>query len=93
MFKCYEPHAPCGPTDDCHQMTFVATRSEALYARILIRNLSHRHGLPLARPAVLLREGRPDTREQRKSSLGWRQHSGQKETAAIVTEFLASAKY
>ena len=47
-------------------MTFGATRSTA---RILIRNLRHRHGLPLTRLAVLHREGRPDTRERRKSSL------------------------
>ena len=32
-------------------------------------NLCHRHGLPLTCPAILLGEGRPDTREQRKSSL------------------------
>ena len=47
-------------------MTFVATRRTT---RILIRNLRHRHGLPLMRPSVLLRKGRPDTRERRKSSL------------------------
>ena len=52
--------------NDCHQMTFLAARKSA---RILIMNLRHRHGLPLTRPAVLLREGRPDTRERRKSTL------------------------
>ena len=48
------------------QMTFLATRSAA---RILIKNLRHGHALPLTRPAVLLGEGRLDTREGRKSSL------------------------
>ena len=59
MYKCYEPLASCGPANVCHQMTFLATRSAA---RILIMNLHHRRGLPLTRPAVLLGEGRPDTR-------------------------------
>ena len=69
MFKCcYEPQASIGPINDCHQMTFLATRSTA---RILIRYLHHRHGLPLRCPAVLLGEGRPDTRERQKSSLGY----------------------
>ena len=45
MYKCYKPYASCEPADDCHQMTFVATR-------FLIRNWRHRHGLPLTRPAV-----------------------------------------
>ena len=57
---------PCGPADDCHQMTFLTIRRAA---RILIRNLRHRHALPLTRAAVLLGEGRPDTRERWKSSL------------------------
>ena len=39
----------------CNQMTFP--------------DLRHRHGLSLPRPAVLLGEGRQDTRERRKSSL------------------------
>ena len=56
----------CGPANDCHQMTFLTTRSAA---RILIRNLRHRQALLLTRPAVLLGKGRPDTREWRKSSL------------------------
>ena len=54
----------CEPANDCHQMTFVVTRSTA---GILIKNLRHRHGLPLTRPAVLLGEGRPDTRERREN--------------------------
>ena len=47
-------------------MTFLTTRS---IARILIINLRHRQALLLTRPAVLLGEGRPDTRERRRSSL------------------------
>ena len=35
-------------------MTFMAARKAA---RILIRNLRHRHGLPLTRPAVSSRGG------------------------------------
>ena len=35
----------------------------------LITNLRHRQALVLTRPTVLLGEGRPDTRERRKSSL------------------------
>ena len=66
MYKCYEPQASCGPANDFHQMTFLTTRSAA---RILIMNLRHRHGLLLTCPAVLLREGRPDTRERQKSNL------------------------
>ena len=49
----------CGTVNNCHQMTFLGARKAA---RILIRNLRHRHGLPLTRSAVLLGEGRPDTR-------------------------------
>ena len=37
----------------------------------LIINLRHRQALLLTRPAVLLGEGKPDTRERRKSSLLW----------------------
>ena len=48
------------------QMTFLTTRSAA---RILIMNLRHRQALLFTRPAVLLGEGRPDTRQRRKSSL------------------------
>ena len=47
-------------------MTFLTTRSAA---RILIINSCHRQALLLTRVAVLLGEGRPDTRERRKSSL------------------------
>ena len=47
-------------------MTSLTTRGAA---RILIMNLRHRHSLLLTRLAVLLGEGRPDTRERRKSSL------------------------
>ena len=55
MFKCcYEPQASIKPVNDCHQMTFLTTRSTA---RILIRNLHHRHALPLTRPAVSSRGG------------------------------------
>ena len=69
MFKCcYEPQASIKPVNDCHQMTFLTTRSTA---RILIRYLCHRRGLPLRCPAVLLGEGRPDTRERLKSNLGY----------------------
>ena len=69
MFKCcYEPQASIKPVNDCHQMTFLTTRSTA---RILIRYLCHRRGLPLRCPAVLLGEGRPDTRERQKSNLGY----------------------
>ena len=76
MFKCcYEPQASIKPVNDCHQMTFLTTRS---IARILIRYLCHRHGLPLRCPAVLLGGGgggvgggRPDTRERQKSNLGY----------------------
>ena len=69
MFKCcYEPQASIKPVNDCHQMTFLTTRSTA---RILIRYLCHRRGLPLRCPAFLLREGRPDTREQQQSNLGY----------------------
>ena len=39
----------CGPANYCFEITFLATRSTA---RILIRNLSHRHALSLTRPAV-----------------------------------------
>ena len=42
------------PVNHCHQMTFLTTRS---IARILIRYLCHRHGLPLRCPAVLLGGG------------------------------------
>ena len=66
MYKCYERYASCETANDCHQMTFLTTRSTA---RILIINLRHRQALLLTRPAVLLGEGRPDTRERRKSSL------------------------
>ena len=66
MYKCYERYASCETANDCHQMTFLTTRSAA---RILIINLRHRQALLLTRPAVLLGEGRPDTRERRKSSL------------------------
>ena len=69
IFKCcYEPQASIKPVNDCHQMTFLTTRSTA---RILIRYLCHRRGLPLRCPAVLLGEGRPDTRERQKWSLGY----------------------
>ena len=68
MYKCYERYASCETANDCHQMTFLTTRSAA---RILIINLRHRQALLLTRPAVLLGEGRPDTRERRKSSLPW----------------------
>ena len=55
MFKCcHEPQASIKPVNDCHQMTFLTTRS---IARILIRYLCHRHGLPLRCPAVLLGGG------------------------------------
>ena len=47
-------------------MTFLTTRSTA---RIFSMNLRHRQALLLTRPAVLLGEGRPDTRQRRKSSL------------------------
>ena len=68
MFKCwYEPQASIEPVNDCHQMTFLTTRSTA---RILFRYLCHRRGLPLRCPAVLLGEGRPNTRERQKSNLG-----------------------
>ena len=53
-------------------MTFVATRSTA---GILIKNLCHRHDLPLTRRAVHLGEGRPDTRERRTSSLEHRNNA------------------
>ena len=66
QYKCYESQASRGTVNDCHQMAFLAARKAT---RILIRNLHHRHGLPLTRPAFLLGEGRPDTRERRKSSL------------------------
>ena len=66
MYKCYERYASCETANDCHQMTFLTTGSAA---RILIINLRHRQALLLTRPAVLLGEGRPDTRERRKSSL------------------------
>ena len=52
--------------NDCHQLTFLTARRAA---RILIMNLRHRHALPLTRPAILLGEDRPDTRERRKSSI------------------------
>ena len=65
---CYEPYASIGPVNDCHQMTFLTTRSTT---RILIRYLCHRRGLPPRCPVVLLREGRSDTRERQKSSLGY----------------------
>ena len=42
------------PANDCHQMTFLTTRSTA---RILIMNLRHRQTLPLTRPAVSSRGG------------------------------------
>ena len=61
------PQASIKPVKDCHQMTFLTARSTA---RILIRYLCHRRGLPLRCPAVLLGEGRPDAREWQKSSLG-----------------------
>ena len=54
MFKCYESHSSCETANDCHQMTFLTTRSTA---RILIINLRHRHALPLTRPAVSSRGG------------------------------------
>ena len=60
-----EPWASCGPAIDCHQMTFLATRSAA---RILIMNLP----FPL-RPAVLL--GRVDQTGERKSGLKQRPES------------------
>ena len=66
MYKCYERYESCETANDCHQMTFLTTRSTA---RILIINLRHRQALLFTRPAVLLGEGRPDTRERRKSSL------------------------
>ena len=44
-------------------------------------NLRHRHALPLTRPAVLLGEGRPDTRERRKSSLQSGRHIGNNHSA------------
>ena len=62
------PQASIKPVNDCHQMTFLTTRS---IARILNWYLCHRRGLPLRCPAVLLREGRPDMRERQKSSLGY----------------------
>ena len=69
IFKCcYEPQASIKPVNDCHQMTFLTTRSTA---RILNWYLCHRRGLPLRCPAVLLGEGRPDTRERLKSNLGY----------------------
>ena len=67
MFKCYEPYASCEPTNDCHQMTFLTTRRTAT---ILIVKLRHRQTLCCSRfQPSLLGEGRPDTRERRKSSL------------------------
>ena len=51
MYKCYERYASCETANDCHQMTFLTTRSAA---RILIINLRHRQALLLTRPAVLL---------------------------------------
>ena len=61
-----------------NQITFQATRSTAwvkleinkiIIIIIIIMNWRHRHGLLLMCPAVLLEEGRPDTRERRKSSI------------------------
>ena len=57
---------------DC-QMTFPTTRSAA---RILIVNLRHRQALLLTRSAVLLGEGRADTRQRRKSSLHFQEITG-----------------
>ena len=45
-------------------------------ARILIVNLRHRQALLLTRSAVLLGEGRPDTRQRRKSSLHFQEITG-----------------
>ena len=76
----------CETANDCHQMTFLTTRSAA---RILIINLRHRQALLLTRPAVLLGEGRPDTRERRKSSL--RGPPSQRYVEVISTQIMDDA--
>ena len=65
----YKPYASCGPTSDCHQITFLAIRRAA---RILIIYLRHIYYLRITRPSCLLgEERRPDSRtlKRQKSSL------------------------
>ena len=70
MLKCYEPYASCEPTNDCHQMTFLTTRSAA---RILIRNLGTSQTNFAAHASSRLFSGRVDQTRESGGNRAYRQ--------------------